>query len=214
LVAVRLAASAAMGAYSISQDPTNEYLKLHALPAQVGLQQLLAMDQRKVQTLVHLVNSNAAEFPLCSEVVCGLLGAGGDSSEQYFSTSVAAVCGVKREREREREGRREGEEGSEEAQAPLPTLTFVTGNAKKLEEVQRILGDSLRGFRLVSQKVDLPELQGAPEEVSAQKCRLVAAQVHVCLSVCVCVCFMYVSCVCVCLMCVCVSCVLLCCLLE
>jgi inosine triphosphate pyrophosphatase len=39
------------------------------------------------------------------------------------------------------------------------TLTFVTGNAKKLEEIKAILG---HGFpmKIESVKIDLPELQG------------------------------------------------------
>ncbi len=47
--------------------------------------------------------------------------------------------------------------------------TFVTGNAKKLEEVRAILGSA---FPLRNEKIDLPELQGEPEEVSIAKCRL------------------------------------------
>jgi len=57
-----------------------------------------------------------------------------------------------------------------------PEICFVTGNKKKLEEVKCILGDSLP-FRLVSRKLDLPELQGEPEEISAEKCRLAAKEV-------------------------------------
>jgi len=57
-----------------------------------------------------------------------------------------------------------------------PRITFITGNAKKLEEVLAILGDSLP-FTLVSQKLDLPELQGEPEEVSLEKCKYAAQQV-------------------------------------
>jgi inosine triphosphate pyrophosphatase len=55
-------------------------------------------------------------------------------------------------------------------------LTFVTGNKKKLEEVVSILGDSLP-FTLTNEKIDLPELQGEPEEVSIEKCKLAAAQI-------------------------------------
>ena len=55
-------------------------------------------------------------------------------------------------------------------------LTFVTGNRKKLEEVTAILGDKCP-FPLRSAKLDLPELQGEPEEVSRAKCRLAAQQV-------------------------------------
>ena len=58
-----------------------------------------------------------------------------------------------------------------------PTVTFVTGNAKKLEEVRQILGGDSLPVAIVSQKVDLPELQGEPSEISAEKCRLAAAQV-------------------------------------
>ena len=48
--------------------------------------------------------------------------------------------------------------------SPLPlVITFVTGNAKKLEEVRAILVGSVPGIEIVSQKIDLPELQGEPE---------------------------------------------------
>ena len=60
-----------------------------------------------------------------------------------------------------------------------PTVTFVTGNAKKLEEVRLSLskGGAELPFTLTNQKVDLPELQGEPEEISAEKCRLAAERV-------------------------------------
>ena len=60
----------------------------------------------------------------------------------------------------------------------MSTLTFVTGNAKKLEEVRAILasGEKLP-FEIVSKKIDLPELQGEPEEISVQKCELAAKEV-------------------------------------
>ena len=64
------------------------------------------------------------------------------------------------------------------ATAVLPKVAFVTGNAKKLEEVKAILstGGALP-VEIVSQKIDLPELQGEPEEISAQKCVLAAKEV-------------------------------------
>ncbi|XP_071536939.1 inosine triphosphate pyrophosphatase [Panulirus ornatus] len=52
-------------------------------------------------------------------------------------------------------------------------LIFVTGNAKKLEEVVAILGDSFP-FRIVSQKIDLPEYQGEADEISRKKCKAAA----------------------------------------
>lgn len=54
-------------------------------------------------------------------------------------------------------------------------VTFVTGNPKKLEEVKAILGQSIP---FQSLKLDLPELQGEPEEISKEKARLAAAQVN------------------------------------
>lgn len=50
-------------------------------------------------------------------------------------------------------------------------------NIIRLEEVIAILGDSLP-FDIVSIKIDLPELQGDPEEVSLEKCKLAAKQVN------------------------------------
>eukprot|EP01120_Amphizonella_sp_Union-15-10_P015182 TRINITY_DN773_c0_g1_i2.p1 TRINITY_DN773_c0_g1~~TRINITY_DN773_c0_g1_i2.p1 ORF type:complete len:238 (-),score=57.27 TRINITY_DN773_c0_g1_i2:35-655(-) len=50
-------------------------------------------------------------------------------------------------------------------------LVFVTGNQNKLKEVQAILGDHIT---IVANAIDLPELQGEPEEISKQKCKLAA----------------------------------------
>ncbi|KAL9319049.1 hypothetical protein ACSQ67_015566 [Phaseolus vulgaris] len=54
-------------------------------------------------------------------------------------------------------------------------VTFVTGNAKKLEEVRAILGNSIP---FQSLKLDLPELQGEPEDISKEKARMAALQVN------------------------------------
>lgn len=48
-------------------------------------------------------------------------------------------------------------------------ITFVTGNAKKLEEVIQILGNKFP-YPLTNKKVDLPELQGEVDEISRSKC--------------------------------------------
>ncbi|CAM6018144.1 unnamed protein product [Sphagnum balticum] len=53
-------------------------------------------------------------------------------------------------------------------------VTFVTGNAKKLEEVKMILGQSIP---FQSLKLDLPELQGEPEDISKEKARLAAREI-------------------------------------
>lgn len=46
-------------------------------------------------------------------------------------------------------------------------LTFVTGNANKLAEVQAFLGSSID---LKSVDLDIPELQGTAEEIALSKC--------------------------------------------
>ena len=52
----------------------------------------------------------------------------------------------------------------------MTTITFVTGNAKKLEEVTAILqkGSPLP-FTIGNQALDLPELQGEPDEIAREK---------------------------------------------
>uniref|UniRef100_A0A7S2HSW9 Inosine triphosphate pyrophosphatase n=1 Tax=Octactis speculum TaxID=3111310 RepID=A0A7S2HSW9_9STRA len=59
------------------------------------------------------------------------------------------------------------------------TLTFVTGNKKKLEEIRAITstGPNALPFSLTNKKVDLPELQGEPEAIAVEKCRLAAQEV-------------------------------------
>lgn len=47
----------------------------------------------------------------------------------------------------------------------------------RLEEVISILGDDLP-FRIVSQKIDLPELQGEFDEVAKEKCKLASEKVQ------------------------------------
>ncbi|KAB0790858.1 hypothetical protein PPYR_14945 [Photinus pyralis] len=49
-------------------------------------------------------------------------------------------------------------------------ITFVTGNAKKLEEVIAILGPSFPR-ELIHKKIDLPELQGELSDVIYKKCQ-------------------------------------------
>ena len=59
-------------------------------------------------------------------------------------------------------------------------LTFVTGNRQKLLEVMDIvkdLGGKSFPYELVSEKVDLPELQGEPEEIAAEKARIASKSI-------------------------------------
>ena len=54
------------------------------------------------------------------------------------------------------------------------SITFVTGNKKKLEEVKRILNYIPPSLELIDQKIDLPELQGDPENIAIEKCKIAA----------------------------------------
>lgn len=84
-----------------------------------------------------------------------------------------------------------GDNVGKEAGAPSrkQAITFVTGNKKKLEEVQRLLvtstpvnedGGNNTGlpFHITNKKIDLPELQGDPTEIAIEKCKLAAMQVN------------------------------------
>ena len=63
--------------------------------------------------------------------------------------------------------------------AHTKTVHFVTGNANKLAEVRAILGSSCdASFTLEAKKVDLPELQGEPEDIAAEKAALLAEAAH------------------------------------
>ncbi|KAG6444018.1 hypothetical protein O3G_MSEX003171 [Manduca sexta] len=57
------------------------------------------------------------------------------------------------------------------------SLTFVTGNAKKLEELRAILGVNFP-LEIINYKLDLPELQGEVDEVSVKKCQEAARRLR------------------------------------
>ena len=56
------------------------------------------------------------------------------------------------------------------------TLTFITSNKKKLEEVIQILGPNFP-YTIQALDLDLPELQGEPEFIVSEKCRLASLKV-------------------------------------
>ena len=64
---------------------------------------------------------------------------------------------------------------------PKNVLTFVTGNAKKLEEVRQILGKGILDFpyTITNKKIDLPELQGNDVyEIAKEKCRIASKVIN------------------------------------
>lgn len=63
------------------------------------------------------------------------------------------------------------------ASSLLPTITFVTGNANKLTEVQAILSSGDPPLVITSKALDLPELQGTPAAIAEAKARAAAEAV-------------------------------------
>lgn len=59
-------------------------------------------------------------------------------------------------------------------------LTFVTGNPNKARELAAILANTegSSGWSVETLELDLPELQGDPEEVSREKCLLAVKEVN------------------------------------
>lgn len=57
-------------------------------------------------------------------------------------------------------------------------VNFITGNANKLTEVKAILEPEIE---VLSQPIDLEEMQGTLEEVTESKCRRAAELVWMCL---------------------------------
>lgn len=54
-------------------------------------------------------------------------------------------------------------------------ITFITGNKDKLREALAILG-KVPGYEIESKKMDLPELQGEPDDVCTEKCLAASAR--------------------------------------
>jgi inosine triphosphate pyrophosphatase len=53
-------------------------------------------------------------------------------------------------------------------------INFVTGNKNKANELQQILNNTIA---IKAYKMDLPEFQGEPDYIAAEKCRLAALEI-------------------------------------
>lgn len=60
--------------------------------------------------------------------------------------------------------------------AARKTLTFVSGNPRKLEELLTIVGSNFP-LEIISKSVELPELQGEPQDVAKEKCIMATKQI-------------------------------------
>eukprot|EP00520_Triparma_pacifica_P018133 CAMPEP_0118633868 /NCGR_PEP_ID=MMETSP0785-20121206/1230_1 /TAXON_ID=91992 /ORGANISM="Bolidomonas pacifica, Strain CCMP 1866" /LENGTH=584 /DNA_ID=CAMNT_0006524779 /DNA_START=104 /DNA_END=1855 /DNA_ORIENTATION=- len=146
LVCCRLACSATLGAYSYSQDPENKYLLLHAEPCWRTLEMLWSeIDASHVASFY--------ELALTPEVDLKQLSIPDPSVPDHFSTTRSKKRKI----------------------SDTNTITFVTGNKKKLEEVKKIMKDVKA--TITNHKLDLPELQGDPLYVSEEKCKLAVTEI-------------------------------------
>jgi Ser/Thr protein kinase RdoA (MazF antagonist) len=192
LACARLCTSVTMGLYSLSKDPSNEYLKLHAMPAQNALRFLASLSPIDFTQMLSSLQHQVQLAPI------------GASCGSHFGNSFTLPMTrlIIAEEEAFHKASSFNADADKTAMSFVdPTsgvvrLTFVTGNKKKLEEVVAILstpspaldskdvGVSTAGapsfpYEISSVSIDLPELQGAdPEVVAKEKCKLAAQQVR------------------------------------
>jgi inosine triphosphate pyrophosphatase len=157
LISCRLACSATIGAFSYQQDPENHYLLLHAQPAWNALERIWGHDEKHRAYMARVLKK---VFQLACSQPSGDLLADIEFPDAHYLDPVA---NIRDENEVPSSKRRKVVNGAR------PTLTFVTGNKKKLEEVQRILGNELP-FEITNEKLDLPELQGDTIDIAKEKC--------------------------------------------
>jgi inosine triphosphate pyrophosphatase len=182
LIACRLACSVTLGAFSLKQNPTNEYLLLHSEPAWKALELVWGNDVIQRTNLTAAINAVFRQACLYTDsrkkiVACyDLVMPDPTVSDLLFS--VRARSSFDKIHFKPRKKRKISMENGDDR----PIITFVTGNAKKLEEVKRILGldseDSDLPYHLLNEKIDLPELQGDPLDVAREKCRLAAKRIE------------------------------------
>ena len=168
LVACRLCTSVTLGAYSYKQNPENKYLLLHAAPAWKSLALLWGRG-----------NSGAGVAEVIDRLIdqaCSRKGT--DCSDIAFpDPDVPDVLKAVRAA---MDGHDRGGSAKKRKldNADSTAITFVTGNKKKLEEVQRILStDGDLPFVIMNRKLDLPELQGDTVAIAEEKCALAAREI-------------------------------------
>jgi inosine triphosphate pyrophosphatase len=187
LIACRLACSCTLGAFSYHQNPSNKYLLLHSEPAWRALELIWGYDaerRRDVTTAMNHVFHQACLYT--DATVDDVIGCSDlampDPAIPDLLQSIRLPSIFNTGAEPKPAKRRRSSSSSRVPIPPSkPTITFVTGNAKKLEEVKRILGmegvdESSFPFVLVNKSMDLPELQGEALNVAREKCYTAAEQ--------------------------------------
>ena len=172
-MACRLAMSATFGNYTYKLNPENEYLLLHAKPAWEALDFIWGCDGRGAGGVTANLIDNAFNRA-CDDISvpdgssipnCVDLSFPDPTIPDPFSSSRIMDSKSAQTVNCEKDN---------------STITFVTGNKKKAEEVKRILasGSTSFPFKITNKKVDLPELQGDPVYIAREKAALAAKEVN------------------------------------
>jgi hypothetical protein len=146
LIACRLATSATFGNYTYKLNPENKYILLHSKPAWEALDYIWGCDGRGAGGTAAALIESAFEVACSGTTVpdgssipsCVDLSFPDPTMPDPFSVSRV--------------------EAGKGAPVDSQTITFVTGNKKKTEEVKRILasGSSDFPYKITNHKVDLP----------------------------------------------------------
>ena len=175
LVVCRLACSCTFGAFSYQKNPENKYILLHSEPAWNALETLWGHDEDQrtiVANTVNILFAKACTFTLNNDydgvIDCTDL----SFPDPHFGDVLSHM------RINSNDLIKEPLTVSTKREQCKPCITFVTGNKKKLEEVQRILGEG-RGlpFTITNCNLDLPELQGDVIEIAKAKCSVAAKEI-------------------------------------
>jgi inosine triphosphate pyrophosphatase len=165
LIACRLACSTTLGAFSYQKNPENKYLLIHSQPAWDALEFIWGSNdparRKEVGKAMKALFDKACDT--CQSISDGVIDCGDITIGNHYRLEQESVQQPPTKRHK--------------VSADSKVITFVTGNKKKLEEVQRILFDddsNHASFTLTNAKLDLKELQGDPVEIAKEKCEAAA----------------------------------------
>jgi len=202
LIATRLSTSVTLGAYSYQQNPQNEYLLFHAEPAWKVLELLYSQVDdadnnigMAIDKVFHIACHPIKHDKIDSNITCSDISMPDPSIPDHLlrarvsSLSFSPLIeNINQPVKKKMKSDDEISHDETTAQHRPQTITFVTGNKKKLQEVQRILNKDINvndqesheplPFQIDNRKIDLPELQGDPLDIAREKCTLASKQVE------------------------------------
>lgn len=196
LTASRLSCSATIGSYSYQQNPENKYLLHHSEPAWKALELLWSGEEEMSSAIDNFFAFACTSCPNANQNIDCEASALIDCADISFPDPI--VVDALRSVRLKTKGdiiyndpsseylKKRPKVSHDDCDGPL--ITFVTGNIKKLEEVQRIMSsmpssrlvtgeNHTSRFNITNRKIDLPELQGDPLEIAKEKCSIAAKEI-------------------------------------